>query len=554
MAVNIVGIQHPFYIQNLQNWLKWRLTYEGGDVFIETYLRQVSRRESIEDYRLRKLITYCPAFAKVALNDIKNSIFQRISDVTRKNGSKSYQESVVGLNGGVDKTGQSMNAYLGRRVLPELLSMAKVGIFVDMPQLNGPLLADKGTAHPYIYLYRAEQIKSWTYDANNPDWLSSVLLENDNYTVDDETGLTIGVTTDYRHFWLNEEGYVNYVHYDTSGKPTRDVQTLGIRRVPLVCLELSSSLLADAANYQIALLNLESSDLLYALRSNFPFYTEQFDPRTESMYLKQPAKTVELIHTDHSKEDTQEIVVGTTAGRLYPVGLERPAFINPSSEPLKVSMEKADQIKKDIRQLVNLAVQNLEPRRVSAESKQMDNQSLESGLSYIGLELEHAENQIAILWSEYEGNNDDIATIKYPEKYNIKSEDERQLEVDRLENLIPKVPSSTFKKEATKRVAELSISSHISYKTLEKIHSEIDGATVIDSDPDVVGKDLENGLVSVELASEIRGYPPGQVEIAKKDQSANPKDGIQEKQLSRDTTLDPIPTDKTRGPGQYDTT
>lgn len=79
-----------------------------------------------------------------------------------------------------------------------------------------------------------------------------------------------------------------------------------------------------------------------------------------------------------------DIKVGATHGRAYDKGMQQPAFINPSGEPLKASLELQERLKRDIRELVNLAVSSLAVR-VSAESKAMDNQGLEAGLSYIGL-------------------------------------------------------------------------------------------------------------------------------------------------------------------------
>ncbi len=98
------------------------------------------------------------------------------------------------------------------------------------------------------------------------------------------------------------------------------------------------------------------------------------------------------------------IKVGATHGRTYDKGMNPPAFINPSAEPLRASLELQDRLKRDIRELVNLAVSSLAVR-ASAESKAMDNQGLEAGLSYIGLLLESAERQIAEFWAAYEERN-----------------------------------------------------------------------------------------------------------------------------------------------------
>ena len=58
----------------------------------------------------------------------------------------------------------------------------------------------------------------------------------------------------------------------------------------------------------------------------------------------------------------------------------------------------------------------------------MDNQGLEAGLSYIGLVLENAERQIAEHWAAYEERNPlkrQIATIKYPDVYSLKTDADR---------------------------------------------------------------------------------------------------------------------------------
>lgn len=563
IQMEIINTYHPFYVDNKLNWYKWRKVYDGGEEFIRMYLKTFSQRESTIDFKNRKEITYCPGFATAGINEVRNSIFQRLIDVTREGGPLSYQRASVGLDGGVDKRGSSLNSYIGLKVLTELLVMGRVGLFVDMPRIVGPTIIDKGTAHPYIYEYRTEQIRSWTYDPEDPEVLMSVLLEEEEFEIDQTTGLTKGIVSNYRHMWVNEDGTVSCLYYNQAGEPlyTEEPIIIDMDRIPFIILELSSSLMSNVANYQIALLNLESSDLLYALRSNFPFYTEQYDSRTDSLYLKSPGRNIveaekTTNHIVNAAEKVQEIRIGINAGRRYPLGTERPQFIHPSSEPLKVSMEKEEQIKRDIRLLINLSIQNLQPVRSSSQSKIADERSLESGLSYIGLELERAEQQIAWFWSKYEGSTD-IATTKYPEIYELKTEADKKVETDQLIELMPKIASNSFKKEAMKRIVDLTIGNKVSHQVLQRIRSEIDNTPVVYSDPDVITKDLENGLVSLETASKARGYPNGEVEQAKEDHadklnriavaqmpgmgargipelSTDPKDGKVEKQNARE--------------------
>jgi hypothetical protein len=566
---------HPEYLSNALKWEKWRLTYIGGDDFIDRYTEKFSVREDSVDFLTRKRITYCPAFAKAAVNDIKNSIFQRMVDISRKGGSPSYQKAVLGKDDGVDLLGRSMNNFIGQKVLPELLSMAKVGIYVDAPPKNGESLIDTKDFRPYIYYYAAEDIQSWTFDEGvNSNEFRTLLLVDHYYQPDQIFSLPDQLIKRYRYYYI-ENGIVNLRFYDVDGHQvdqdgyaTDQPTILGIDKIPFIVLGLSDSLLSDAANYQIALLNLSSSDMSYALKSNFPFYTEQFDPRTYSEHLK-PAAEGQTVLSEAGLR-SQEIVVGVTGGRRYPMHTERPDFINPSPDPLRVSMEKQEVLKEEIRLLVNLAVTNIKPKMASAESKSYDQQGLESGLSYIGLELEHAERRIAEFWSLYEGT-DNISTITYPEKYSLKSEEDRRKDAEALDKLKSKVPSKTYRKVVDKQIADITVGCRVSTEILEQIYQEIDEADVPSSDNEILAKDVEIGLVSAQTASIGRGYDKGEVEKAKKehadrlariaiaqsegaaasrgisDQGSTGGSGSAEKKLSRDTEQDDSVIDKTRG-------
>ena len=63
---------------------------------------------------------------------------------------------------------------------------------------------------------------------------------------------------------------------------------IDIPEIPFVLMELDTSLMTDIADYQISLLNLASSDVNYALKSNFPFYVAQFNPVAELPTLRPP--------------------------------------------------------------------------------------------------------------------------------------------------------------------------------------------------------------------------------------------------------------------------
>lgn len=504
---------HPNYLSITQEWQKYRLTYEGGKAFIDKYLEYYSARETAAEYAQRKKITHCPAHAKSELLKIKNAIYQRLGDIIRLGGPLSYREAVDGLNGGVDRKGATMTNFIGGTVLPELLAMSKVGIYVDRPQLpNMVSRAEISRYMPYMYMYKAENILNWSYDEDNT--LTAILLKDHNYKMDKETGLPIGETEGYRYLKLLDDG-VKVVFYDMSGKELADDGViLDLQQIPFTICELPESLLTDVANYQIALLNLGSSDISYAIRSNFPFYTEQYDALTEFQNnvqagIKYDENGVEIKEGTAKNAATaknHELQLGTGKGRKYPKGLERPNFIHPSSEPLEVSMKKQEELRQEIKTLMQMSLTQLD----EAEG------TVDSGLAYIGSVLEHCERDIANIWLDYEKSSDEII-LRYPTNYTLRSDADRRKEAEEIEQQIAKTPSTTLKKELAKQVANALIGFKTTPDILDDIYKEIDSAEVIVIDPEVIRQDHEAGFVSTALASELRGYPEGQVEQAKID-------------------------------------
>jgi len=96
---------------------------------------------------------------------------------------------------------------------------------------------------------------------------------------------TLSVTR-YRYLWIDTATNKVYLQFynlegtpvDQYGEPAGPTE-LELTRIPFVLLDINGSLIKDVAQHQIALLNLGSSDVSYALRSNFPFYVEQRDLR-----------------------------------------------------------------------------------------------------------------------------------------------------------------------------------------------------------------------------------------------------------------------------------
>jgi hypothetical protein len=435
-------------------------------------------------------MTYCPAHAKSAIIEIKNSIFERMSDVIRLDGDDSYQKAVHGLAGGIDYKSSTMSKFIGTEVLPELLSMGKVGVLVDRSNNIGASRLDQKRSHPYLTVYKAEQILSWAMDEYNQ--YTSLLLEANVETTDPVTGLINGYAVEQRLWQRTEDGVTLRIN---GGEPT----SIALSEIPFVLFEIGNSLLCDVADYQIALLNIASSDMRYTLQANFPFYTEQVNQLTELAATR-------ITRVDENgkpvlQDGEKEVPVGPLNGRQYSKGLERPGFIAPPTDPLLASMQKQKDLKTEIRELVHLAVSEL------------GKSGLEAGLSAIGLVLEAGERLIAEYWASYMGG--EAAVVRYPDSYTLRTDTERQEEAKSLKELLPSLPSKTFQKAVAKRIASLTVGTKVDYATMKSIEAEIDEAEIIAVDPQVLRQDLEAGLVAAETASIARGYPEGDVAIAK---------------------------------------
>ena len=521
---DINSVTHPSHTADEADWNKWRITYEAGDDFIDEYLTKFSSREDADDFAARKKITYVPAFAAAAVDEVKDAIFQRISDVSRAGGADSYNDAVDGLKGGVDLTGTSMNSFVGRTLLPELTVMGRVGVFVDMPKLDGTSLSAQQGKHPYIYTYTRENIINWDRDPTTGIY-RTLLLRDWDFGFNEEFNLPNITEASYRLLKLTGDGRVHVQFYDNAFQPTKE-SFIDLPEIPFVNFELDHSLMVNIANYQIALLNLSSSDISYALKSNFPFYVEPYDPRHDGLYgrpagntIPQPGDVSINVVSGGERNDaiagkTDEIRVGAVSGRRIPVGLGMPQYIAPPTDPLLASMKKQEELKKDIRMLVKLSTANLSSTMASGESKGFDERSLDAGLSAIGLELEHGERQVAKYWQWYEDKNGDIPTVSYPLKYSLQSSEDTRQRAQELQKSTQGHPSITYKKEVYKINANALVGHNVSRQTLDIINKEIDSADVLVSEPEELRRDVELGAIDLEAASKAKGYPAGSVEKA----------------------------------------
>ena len=587
--IKLIDARHPMVWLGMTDWELWRTVYEGGEEFRDAYLKQFTTREETVDFNLRRDMTPIPTFSKAALNDIRNAIFQRMRDILRRGGSESYQHAVAGMDYGVDRRGSTMNAFLGMKVLTELLVMGRVGVYVDAPVIpDAATLAEATDTQPYLYQYAVEDILNWRMAGPaKPSQFQSLLLRDTTLEFDQRTMLPTTTAQRYRLMWIDEETRNVMLQFynleggevGPDGLPSLEPVMLNLKQIPFVMLDIGDSLLKDVSSYQIALLNLVSSDVNYALKANFPFLVEQRDLRAVGSHLKRVATGDGTSSTGGQGAADEEVKIGVSHGRAYDKGLNAPTFINPSSEPLLASLKLQDKLETDIRRLINLAVENIGVR-ASADAKEMDNQGLEAGLSYIGLILENAERQLAHYWAAYEQRDPsrrNVATIKYPDRYSLKTDKDRVDEAGKLSELMYAVPGRTVKRELGKLIVTALLAGKVDLPTLEKIEQEIDKSDYTTSDPQTIIDSKNAGLVGEQTASMALGFDEDEYLKAREDHIARVKriaesqgalagknpaargvpdlatdiqGGSTEKELSRETDLEATTQPRVRGQGR----
>lgn len=523
--LTISGVRHPNYNYDRLYWELYRDVFEGGMWFRKRYLQKLSADESNEEYNRRLSLSPIPSFAKQSVLEIRNSIFQRLPEVTRLGGTPEY-ESAMTKN--VDRKFTGMNQFMGYNVLTELLVLGKVGIYVDAPNVLPTTLAD-GKQHPYLYCYRAEDILSWVEETEEEyGQFKAVLLKDQVYTESTHFGdikLPDGREERYRLVYRDDMGTVRVKMYDKDSNLIYLPQSesdgsviLGLPLVPFVLADIGDSLLKDVWSYQVTLLNIMSGAASFDISSNVPFLTIQDDMRAVGAHLKQPGAQ-EGPERNNQKSGNRIERIGSTRGRYYDKGMERPDFISPSADSLTASLAHQEKLQDDIRKLVNLAVEGKAGSRTeSAEAKKIASQSFEAGLAFIGTVLQTTEQRIADIWAHYEDiESPKVAKVAYPSRYSVKTDAERLEEADKLMEVADKVPSKTAKQEVYKAILALLLEDKVTPMLLDRIFSEVENAKYTRTDMEFILECRRDGLVSDETAADALGFPSEEVEQARED-------------------------------------
>lgn len=137
--------------------------------------------------------------------------------------------------------------------------------------------------------------------------------------------------------------------------------------------------------------------------------------------------------------------------------------------------------------------------------------------------MEDAENKFAEFYAEYETAPGkiptDVAKVEYPDRWNLKSDEERLKEAETIAKMIYAVPGKEIKTELAKMVADTLFGGKLSSKRMSAIVKDIENANYATSDPQVVKIAHELGLVGNKTASISLGYDEDEHVEAQKDRA-----------------------------------
>jgi hypothetical protein len=498
----------------------WRDTLSSDSAYIRKYLQPISTREDMNAYLTRLSQACVPAYAKAALYKKAALVSTKLSAVTRTGGHKTYQASFTALNNTIAQT-----------ILPELMAMKRVGVYLDMPD-TVPLVAGTEVPSPFFYVYKREDIINWNAKFLNSDGTetgSAVLLRDYIYETD-EQGLPISENESYRYLVKTDTGVNVTITYPGTNKPD-SVVGLNLTRIPFYMLTLSRSLFEDVARIQVSLLNLDSRDSKYAMDMAFPLYTEQYDPGSETQHATtvpgsmppttDPDPLTGLTSAPNDNKDEpnrgKTIIVGTTSGRRFPKGLERPGYIAPPSEPFKANREYSMSLRKDIETLMDTTLSTIGASNISAEAIREQGKNANAGLEVISLILNQFENWLASVWAMYVGS--EPAKIEYPMGYTNRSMGERLTEARDILLVSNEVQSVLARKNLTTLAIQSVLQGYVPTSRLQAIASDIEALDTVWNGPAKAIELLQEGALSVKTAVQLFGFSAAEALAAAKDHS-----------------------------------
>jgi hypothetical protein len=439
--------------------------------FVLARLKHFSDRETAQAFETRKSITPNPPDLRIAFNKLTNSIRARMGEITRLSDLPEY---LYAVRNGVNESGSGMDAFISEYVLPELLTAGAVGVFCNRDAVPDTLAGE--APKPYLTVIPFEDIINHTY---TDGVLTALTLRAQEPTYN--LGYQNGTTTIFEEFKLVGSTVTKTVTaLGTKGDSIPVTSVLNVDFIPFAMVAIKESPVCNAVDTHDALLQLSSSDFLFLNKSNYPIYTEQYDIKTE-LQQQQFEKSRQSRPTateggEAPKKSNDDVLVGTTTGRRYPVGAERPGFIAPPIEHLEASSVKQQDLIKKINQIMGVEALEVDDVKKSADSKTQDKETLVGFVQTIFDALSNLENKLAGFWHSYYSAGDNFAVI-YPQTFDLRSEKTRLEHSKDKIGIRDNIASQTARRLITLEAIRDALP-RISAADIKKIEAELSSATL----------------------------------------------------------------------------
>lgn len=560
----VVKMRSPQFAAKKCEYEKWRLSYEGGDKYLDFAIRRYSKRETIPDWQERKKLSYNSNHTKRIVNNIRNSLAVKLPEVTRK-GDAGYLKIV---QEDIDGKKTSLNQFLALNVIPWLLVLERVFVYVDAPPKAENATKAEDDGQPYCWMIPNDRMLAWNKDDVTGKLRSALIAESEDI-IDPETLLVSKCVPRFRYVrylkvgetfqGFTGEGVVVLI-MDKDGKIKKNDFIAELTQLPLAEFEIPCSLVEDIAQIQYSLTNIQSTDIQFLIKGNFPIFAKQIpankklDPKLGNR--KQPDDTV--VRSQNREFDETDFDIGTTrkalatgigSGITYEKDMVAPGFIAPPVANLQAAMAKEKDMEELIQLTADLAMTTLSIKALeqSGKSKEMDAIGRDAGLYYIGTVLEGGERVLAELITWFLGSTTEAA-IDYPDDYSDKSQDDRNTEVEGLQKLKTAVRSEVYQKTIDKRIAEVGCRLFTPTEDIEAIKTDIDGVPWFDESTErsaMINQDVTAGVMSTTTGSEMRGLDPVKEAAANEDAMTKQADllsgGIVQPAGELDDQGNPIP-------------
>ena len=392
-AVDYITDAHEAYKYYINRWTFLGDSYNGGyDFFMSRYLEPYYY-ESRDDYEKR--------LRQVALDNHVSSIvgiynsFLFRKNIKRDMGTLEDDPNFEAFMKDADLDGRTFQAFM-RDLSAMCMTYGNAWVIVDKPttQVNTRAEQLQQGIRPYVSMFTPDNVLDWKYERRANGLYALTYLKVKEEIIEDEQFV--------REYTEDE---INVYKLYGSEKRGEYVETVPneLGRIPAVCVYGKRSNIRGVGISAIG-------DIADQQRMIYEEYSEieQIIRLTNHPTLVKTADTEASAGAGSIVQLPQNLDPGLKPYLLQPNGSSIESVLNSISK-------KVDAID---RMACLGGIRSVESRRLSGIGLQTEFQMLNAKLADFAMNLEHAEEQIWDIWTQYEGTQFD-GSIQYPRSFSI---------------------------------------------------------------------------------------------------------------------------------------